>query len=115
MKPPIAFFIPILLIVIILIHIVAIAEAGGHPIPGGTILDIGDCRSRFCPRNTLGMDPLTTNSTTATARPRPHPLRTVEELFGFGVVWNYKDNKDDYEREGEGEGEGEEGEEEEEK
>ena len=54
------------------------------------------------------MDTLTTNSTTATARPRLHPLRTVEELFGFGVVWNYNDNKDDDEGEGEGEEEEEE-------
>lgn len=82
---------------------VAIAEAGGHHTPGGTILDIGDCRGRYCPRNTLGMDTITTNSTTATALlPRPRPLRTVEELFGFGGRHYNNYNKDDDEGDGEG-------------
>lgn len=26
-------------------------SAGGKPVPGGTIFDVGDCRSRFCPRH----------------------------------------------------------------
>lgn len=102
MKSPIALFTPILLVVLILIHIVAIADAGGHTTPGGTILDIGDCRSRHCPRgNTLGsMDTtISTDTTTATvtARLRPRPLRTVEELFGFGGGrnYNYNDKDDD--------------------
>lgn len=99
MKSPIALFAPILLVVLILIHIVAVADAGGHTTPGGTILDIGDCRSRYCPRNSLGTDTITTNTTTTTARPRPRPLRTVEELFGFGGGRNYNDNDDEEEGE----------------
>lgn len=68
-----------------------VVEAGGRTIPGGTILDIGECRSRFCPRNALGSSSSTT--TTLTTHPRPRPLtRTVEELFGFGGQ-NYDDRK----------------------
>lgn len=87
MKSPIALFAPIILIVnIVLVLIVAVANAGGHSTPGGTILDIGDCRSRYCPRNTFGgMDP----------RPRPRPLRTVGELFGFGGGRSYNDDEEE--------------------
>lgn len=100
MKSPIVtLFAPTLLVLLILIHIVAVADAGGHTTPGGTILDIGDCRSRYCPRDTLGMDTITTNTTTAAARPRP--LRTVGELFGFGGGRNYNDADGDDEEEGE--------------
>lgn len=105
MKSAIALFAPILLVVLILIHIVAVADAGGHTTPGGTILDIGDCRSRYCPRNTLGLDTITTNTTTAAAAARPRPLRTVKELFGFGGDQTYNDDADDDEEEGEEEGE----------
>ena len=110
MKSAIALFAPILLVVLVLIHIVAVADAGGHTTPGGTILDIGDCRSRYCPRNTLGLDTITTNTTTAAAAAaaaRPRPLRTVKELFGFGGGRSYNDDDDD-EEEGEEEGEEEE-------
>lgn len=95
MKSPIALFAPILLVNLILI--VAVADAGGHTTPGGTILVIGDCRSRYCPRNTLGMDTITTTTTTATARPRPRPrsLLTVGELFGFGGGRNYNDDDEE--------------------
>lgn len=83
MKSPIALFAPIMLVSIIaLIFIVTVADAGGHTTPGGTILDIGDCRSRYCPRNTLGMDS------------RPRPRRTVEELFGFEEGRNYNDEEE---------------------
>lgn len=83
MKSPIALFAPIMLVSIIaLVFIVTVADAGGHTTPGGTILDIGDCRSRYCPRNTLGMDS------------RPRPRRTVEELFGFGGGRNYNDEEE---------------------
>lgn len=73
--------------------IVVVVEAGGHSIPGGTILDVGDCRSRYCPRNTLGADTTTiTTTTTLIARPRP---RTVEELFRFGGGRSYVADDDD--------------------
>lgn len=79
----IALFAPIALVVVVV-------EAGGHTTPGGTILDIGDCRSRFCPRDNLGADP-TSNTTLI---PPPRPLRTVQELFRFGGGRNYDDDGD---------------------
>lgn len=98
MKSPIALFAPVLLIIIaVFALIVAVADAGGHTTPGGTILDIGDCRSRYCPRNTLGMDTATTTTTptTTTIIVRPRPLRTVKELFGFGGGRNYDDDEEE--------------------
>lgn len=95
MKSPMAaLFAPFLLItMIVLVLTVAVVDAGGHTTPGGTILDVGDCRSRYCPREILGTD-ATTTTTATTARPRPRPLRTVEELFGFGGGRNYDDYDD---------------------
>lgn len=80
-----ALFAPIVLFVVVV-------EAGGHTTPGGTILDVGDCRSRYCPRKTLGMDTTTTTNTTTTTL-ITHP-RTVEELFRFGGGRNYDDHDD---------------------
>lgn len=80
-----ALFAPIVLFVVVV-------EAGGHTTPGGTILDVGDCRSRYCPRNTFGMDTTTTINTTTTTL-ITHP-RTVGELFRFGGGRNYDDDDD---------------------
>lgn len=80
-----ALFAPIVLFVVVV-------EAGGHTTPGGTILDVGDCRSRYCPRNTFGMDTTTTINTTTTTL-ITHP-RTVGELFRFGGGRNHDDDVD---------------------
>lgn len=73
-----------------IVLIVVVVEAGGHTTPGGTILDVGNCRSRYCPRNTLGA---TDTNTTTTTTLIPHP-RTVEELFRFRGGRNYDDDDD---------------------
>ena len=78
----------------IVLFVVAV-EAGGHTTPGGTILDVGDCRSRYCPRNNpLGTDTTASSATTTTTSLITHP-RTVEELFRFGGARNYDDDDDD--------------------